>query len=361
MCGICEYAEPEIARVLSGYSQILPKVSGVRFHVDHSRYMLEVIFALTDGGCFRVAVPEHRAPSRDLRCVELHLKDVFATQRELRRLEFDAELVERYGADWSVPAARDELQALVADMRAIERQAEAEVHLRRTYDLIRTYDLLRRQIADEYIGASLFAPYIEGPSVIAERNGAEKRAEQLLLDWLSPAQRQQYGEHGSFEVTGQHTRKRYRIRRGVAQNIDELAEDGQPVQTMCFMPKLSYVTTGDVMLAQKIGLEADEDRVLEVANFFPNIYEGGGRRGHVSYGGPVSYQVAPGCDTWFASGGAGGAPGGAGGGPRNWTPEELAAIRPAGPQSGLVVVNEPLSLERETSAHAGDGEFSGVT
>jgi hypothetical protein len=97
----------------------------------------------------------------------------------------------------------------------------------------------------------------------------EDRGRQLLREWLLPEQRAEYDMRGYFEVTGCHTRKRYRIRQGTATNVYELDEKGSPRAGWCFVPNGELVA-GDVMLAQKIALETDELGALAVAkNFSP--------------------------------------------------------------------------------------------
>jgi hypothetical protein len=97
---------------------------------------------------------------------------------------------------------------------------------------------------------------------------AEKRARQLLLDNLSALQREQYETCGYFEVVGGDTGKRYRIRRGYQMNVEELAEKGQRIHLLCFVPQ-GHVPVYDVMLAQKIALELFELDALRVARRLP--------------------------------------------------------------------------------------------
>jgi hypothetical protein len=101
----------------------------------------------------------------------------------------------------------------------------------------------------------------------AARRGAmaEQRALALLKAWLSPAQLAQYERDGSFEVVGCHSGTRYRIRRAGHMNIDELSERGVRVAVWCFGPH-GFLPVSDMMLAQKIALETDEQAALQVAN-----------------------------------------------------------------------------------------------
>lgn len=95
-----------------------------------------------------------------------------------------------------------------------------------------------------------------------EQNGSEARARRLLRDWLSPDQRAEFDANGFFEVTGSHT-GRYRIHQGTMSNVVELDEKMEPKVGWCFLPERA-LTTGDVMLAQKIALAA----VLAIAKSF---------------------------------------------------------------------------------------------
>jgi len=77
--------------------------------------------------------------------------------------------------------------------------------------------------------------------------GSEERGQSLLLQWLSPDQIEQYDLCLYFEVVGSATGTRYRIRRGTAMNIEQLAADGCVTRRWCFGPEGTFAT-GDVML-----------------------------------------------------------------------------------------------------------------
>jgi hypothetical protein len=94
---------------------------------------------------------------------------------------------------------------------------------------------------------------------------SEERSQHLLRQWLSPDQAEQYDKYQRFEVVGSHTGTRYRILRGTTMNIVELAANGRVTRRWCFAPK-GALATGDVMLAQKIALEAFELNALAIAN-----------------------------------------------------------------------------------------------
>ena len=99
----------------------------------------------------------------------------------------------------------------------------------------------------------------------------EMRGIKLLREWLSPEQLVQFNKHRYFDVTGCHTGKQYRIRHGTGTNICELDRYGHPITGWCFVPNEPLVP-GDVMLAQKIGLETDEWGALAVAKSFRPIW-----------------------------------------------------------------------------------------
>ena len=98
-------------------------------------------------------------------------------------------------------------------------------------------------------------------------SSSEQRGFKLLREWLSREQLAQYDAHNYFEVIGCHTGKRYRIFNGVGANVVELDDAALPRKGWCFVPDLQLVA-GDVMLAQKIALETDEQSVLSKAKPF---------------------------------------------------------------------------------------------
>jgi hypothetical protein len=59
---------------------------------------------------------------------------------------------------------------------------------------------------------------------------SEGRSEDLLRQWLSPNQVEQYEVYQRFDVVGSETGTRYRIRRGTSMNIEELTADGYVIR-----------------------------------------------------------------------------------------------------------------------------------
>ena len=94
---------------------------------------------------------------------------------------------------------------------------------------------------------------------------SEERGQDLLRQWLSPDQAEQYDKYQRFEVVGSDTGARYRILRERIMNIVELSANGCVRRRWCFAPE-GALATGDVMLAQKIALETFELNALAIAN-----------------------------------------------------------------------------------------------
>ena len=80
-------------------------------------------------------------------------------------------------------------------------------------------------------------------------NTSDARGLRLMRRWLSPDQRAEFDHSGSFEVVGCHSRKRYRIYRGTAQNVFEIDDAGWLIVGLCFMPSGELVA-GDGSFAE---------------------------------------------------------------------------------------------------------------
>jgi hypothetical protein len=97
------------------------------------------------------------------------------------------------------------------------------------------------------------------------RDAADKRAERLLLQFLSSDQEVQYRASRYFEVLSKDGMRRYRIRRGWAGNVTVIDPKGREVEQLCIHPNVS-VPPEDNLLAQKLLLEADEEKFRRTAN-----------------------------------------------------------------------------------------------
>ncbi len=80
-------------------------------------------------------------------------------------------------------------------------------------------------------------------------------------------------EQGFFDVVGGATRRRYRVQYGSVANVQEIDFEGKSGSILCFAPE-GYLVPGDIMLAQKIALEADELAALAVATRVAPIVRG---------------------------------------------------------------------------------------
>jgi septal ring factor EnvC (AmiA/AmiB activator) len=97
------------------------------------------------------------------------------------------------------------------------------------------------------------------------RESAERRAQELLMEHLTEAQRKTIKDHGWFVVEGGRSKKLYRIRTsGVAGNIDELYKEKVTHRLCCHLDHA--IPRYDHYLAQKLALELDEARFLNTAN-----------------------------------------------------------------------------------------------
>lgn len=101
----------------------------------------------------------------------------------------------------------------------------------------------------------------------AHSREARERAMGLLLDSLSPAQRETFEKKRWFVVEGGKSGKKYRIHANdnVAANI-EVLEGERVSHRLCGHCDISKVPLGDHLLAQKLTLQFAEDDFLRIAN-----------------------------------------------------------------------------------------------
>ncbi len=95
-------------------------------------------------------------------------------------------------------------------------------------------------------------------------NAANKRAEQLLLECLSPEQIEDYNTHKGFNVLGGDDRI-YRVYSKLAHNV-VLFEEGRPSIVYCVITR-EFTPTSDQLLAQKLLLETQPEEFLRIANW----------------------------------------------------------------------------------------------
>lgn len=100
-----------------------------------------------------------------------------------------------------------------------------------------------------------------------ESIAAVARAEAILRENLTPTQRRALDRWGGFKVIA-GSGKTYRIDRGQSGNVKELGRSrvgaARVVASYCIHP--TGLPTADVMLAQKLLLEANEPEFLRIAN-----------------------------------------------------------------------------------------------
>ncbi len=93
---------------------------------------------------------------------------------------------------------------------------------------------------------------------------ARERSFELLRSWLDPEQLASFQEHQFFEVTGGDTGVRYRLRPQSAFGIEALT--GRRKGALYCVVPAGAPALGDILLAQKIGLETAERATLARAN-----------------------------------------------------------------------------------------------
>lgn len=125
----------------------------------------------------------------------------------------------------------------------------------------------RRKLTEEELLAALEQEKIareQAEKRAAEARMAEKRAEDLLRLCLSPQQIEDLEKKKCFyvEIEGPSFMKsgkkeRYRIDRGSHGNVKQIDDKGSIIRSFCIQP--SGVPAGDVLLTQKLWLEASEE------------------------------------------------------------------------------------------------------
>lgn len=89
------------------------------------------------------------------------------------------------------------------------------------------------------------------------------RAEALLVSSLNPEQAAEFIKQRQFTLHSRDGKRTYIITYGIAGNVFEV-ERGRAIASYCIHP--TGVPTEDVMLAQKLMLETDEESFLKIAN-----------------------------------------------------------------------------------------------
>ncbi len=87
-----------------------------------------------------------------------------------------------------------------------------------------------------------------------------------MLSALNPIQAKDFRTTREFTVISKDGKRTYRITYGIAGNVI-LIEKGKPVARYCIYP--IGIPIEDVMLAQKLMLETDEESFIRIANRTP--------------------------------------------------------------------------------------------
>ena len=116
--------------------------------------------------------------------------------------------------------------------------------------------------ADEFVRPSLNDYYLPNQAAVTKARALLERA-------LTPQQRRDLLARGYFYVKGR--RFTYRIREGQSGNVDALDSRGCVISRFCAHP-LGRVPVYDVMLAQKLWIETDENMFLRKAAPYPLHY-----------------------------------------------------------------------------------------
>lgn len=129
----------------------------------------------------------------------------------------------------------------------------------------------RQRTAEEMVADAARAESYRAERVKAdgERQLARQKAQLLLDQHLSEKQRSDLAAKGHFELTTIHSqsgeRRRYRINRGRAGNVERIDENGKRLSRYCIHPVINCPDE-DTMLTQKLWLETNEELFLRTAN-----------------------------------------------------------------------------------------------
>jgi hypothetical protein len=145
---------------------------------------------------------------------------------------------------------REQQQPILTDaeVQALWGNWSAAVHIKRTEEQQREEERLRLIAVERQ----------------KRRSVADARGEALLKMFLNRQQKEHYEENRYFEVLSHDGKRRYRLHRGWAGNV-QVFEGDRHVETLCIHPAIS-VPLGDHLLSQKLMIETDEANFRKVAN-----------------------------------------------------------------------------------------------
>jgi hypothetical protein len=97
---------------------------------------------------------------------------------------------------------------------------------------------------------------------------AKARSKELLLEFLTKEQREQFKKNGWFIVEGGKSKKKYRIESdGINGNVKELCyKEERVMASLCFQTRDYTIPIFDNLLGQALHLRFNEDEILKIAN-----------------------------------------------------------------------------------------------
>lgn len=132
-----------------------------------------------------------------------------------------------------------------------------------------TQEEVRRAQRNQAVYERELADYQREQARITEaRSKANDRAENLLRENLSAAQREELTLKGFFTlktIQPSGEERVYRIGRGRSRNVQQVDASGRVLKTLCAHPTAN-VPDADTMLSQKLMLETQETDFLRIAN-----------------------------------------------------------------------------------------------
>jgi hypothetical protein len=167
------------------------------------------------------------------------------SEDRLRRAEVERAGLEEQRAYHAALAACNSQEAGRLEWRIAARERETAA--------ARNREALARRLAEEE----------------RERRGqADQRARGLLLEHLTPEQRETFEDNGWFVVEGGESGTLYRIRNqgSMIANVEVLNPAGCATHRLCAHVPVGQVPMGDQLLAQKMMLEFSESHFLRIAN-----------------------------------------------------------------------------------------------
>jgi len=173
------------------------------------------------------------------------------------------------GSPTIVTDARDHLQRVGDELVRIPGQTIADETWQAWVDEV-FVEHDRRQAAREAYNQEQQAVARRAALATQELTAAQATAKALLFGFLSPAQRRAWNEHKSFEaeINGQV----YRFTEGTHGNVYKLRE-GRSIERFCIAPRAPHeggrLPVEDVILAQMLLLQNDEQQFRRVANITP--------------------------------------------------------------------------------------------